>query len=363
MPDLRLPALLKRLGERPDSAVVFLHGSEAYLRDQAVHTVVELFAEPSTRDFNLDHLRGSDVTAEALASLLATPPMMADYRVVVVRDAQGLSNKAREVVEEVAAHPSAGLVLVVAATIPAGSSAKFYTRLRSTALSVEFSAVRDEDLPGWLIDYAQEAHQVEIELDAARAWAAAIGSELGVLATEVEKAVAYIGGRKRITLEDVKAIGGYIPRVDRWKWLDLVSERKFLEALRLVPDLLDAGETGVGLVLAMGGQLLKLGIAVDGGREALDRQLDPRQRWLVNKLPGQVRGWTPKRIDQAIETLLRADRLLKSAASLGERAVVEEVLIRLAADGDGFSSGRASSDGRRYPSGSEPERASSAGLR
>lgn len=333
MPEIRLPALLQRLGDRPDSAVVFLHGAESYLREQAVHAVVDIFLDPATRDFNFDQLRGADVTADVIASLLVTPPMMAAYRVVVVREAQGLSQKAREAVEAVISDPSAGLVLVISATIPAGSEAKFYRTLRTGVLSVEFRQVADDDLPGWLIEHATEAHGVEVDLDAARAWSAAIGSELGVLVTEVEKAVAYIGDRKRITLDDVRAIGGYIPRIDRWKWLDLVMERRFMEAVDLLPELLDAGENGVGLVLAMGGQLLKLGIFVDGGREALDRHLDNRQRWLAKKIPAQARGWTPERIDYALASLLRADRLLKTASSLGDRAVIEEVLLRMAADG------------------------------
>lgn len=334
MPEMRLPALLKRLGERPDSAVVFLHGPEAYLRERAVHSIVDAFLEPATRDFNFDQLRGADVTAESLASLLATPPMMATHRLVVVREAQGLTPKAREAVEAAVTRTPAGLVLILVATIPSGSTAKFYSTLKSATLSVEFRAVGDDALPGWLIEQAEEVHGVEVELDAARAWSAAIGSELGVLATELEKAVAYIGDRKRITLDDVRAIGGYIPRVDRWKWLDLVAERRFSEALAQLPELLDSGESGVGLVLAMGGQLLKIGIVVDGGREALDRHLDSRRRWLANRIPAQARGWSPERIDRAIETLLRADRLLKSAASLSDQAVLEEAILRLATDGD-----------------------------
>lgn len=329
---MSLSALLRRLGERPESAVVFLHGAEAYQRERAVQSIIEVFLDPATRDFNFDQLRGSDATPEGLASLLATPPMMAEHRVVLVRDAQGLSPKAREVVESVAAKPAAGTVFVVVATIPGGSSAKFYTTLRSAALSVEFPAVHADDLPGWLIEHAREEHGVEIELDAARAWSAAIGSELGVLAVEVEKAVAYVGARKRITLDDVKAIGGYIPRVDRWGWIDLIGERRYVEALNQLPELLDSGENGVALISAIGSHLLRLGILVEGGTDALDRHLPPNQRWLIRKLPPQARKWTRARIDRAISDLLRADRLRKTNSALTDRQVMEELLLRLAAE-------------------------------
>jgi DNA polymerase-3 subunit delta len=332
MARLSLSALLRRLGERPASAVIFLHGAEEYRRERAVQSIVETLLDPATRDFNLDQLRGGDATPEGLGSLLATPPMMAEYRIVILREVQGLSPKAREVVEAVVTRPFSGLVLILVATIPSGSKAKFYDTLLSGALSVDFPAVDAEDLPGWLIEHAETEHEVKIELDAARAWSAAIGAELGVLATEVEKAVAYVGDRKRITLEDVKAVGGYIPRVDRWSWIDLVGERKFVAALDQLPELLDSGESGVGLVLAIGTHLLRLGLLVDGGREGLERNVQSNQRWLINKLQPQVRRWTLEQIDRGLTELLRSDRLLKSA-SLGDRQVMEELLLRLAYDG------------------------------
>ncbi len=83
------------------------------------------------------------MTAEALASVLATPPMMAECRVVVLRDAQGLSPKAREVVEAVAAAPRRrGWRWCSPPQIPSGSRAKFYSNLQSAAQSVEFAPGR-----------------------------------------------------------------------------------------------------------------------------------------------------------------------------------------------------------------------------
>jgi DNA polymerase-3 subunit delta len=313
MPQTNTGALIRRLKERPAAAVVFLHGAEEFLRERAVHAILDTVLDPATRDFNLDQVRGTDVEPETLASLLATPPMMAEYRLVIVRDAQALSAKGREAVEAVVARPYSGLILVVAATIPSGTKAKFYDVLRANAMTVEFGLVDATDLPGWIIEHGSGEHGVEIDVDAARAWAAAIGPQLGVLSTEVGKAVSYIGDRRRITLEDVKAVGGYIPRVDRWAWLDLVGERRFKEALAQIPDLLTTGENGVGLVLALGSHFLKLGMLVDGGRDGLDRYLRSNQRWLANKLQPQARRWTRPQIDGALSDLLRADRLLKSA--------------------------------------------------
>jgi DNA polymerase-3 subunit delta len=289
--------------------------------------VLSLFLDPGTRDFNFDQLRGPDVPAETLASMLGTPPMMAEHRVVLVRDVQGLTPKARESLELALAKPNPGLVLVLMGTIPSGSKSRFYDGLVANALAVEFPAVDSNDLPGWLVERARSEHGVEIEMDAARALSAAIGPTLGVLATELEKAVAYAGDRKVLTLADIKAVGGYIPNVDRWGWFDRIGKKDFTRALEEVPELLES-DGAVWLIMGLTSHMLKLGLAVAGGQEGLDRALRPNQRWLANRLLPQARQWTAAQIDAALADLLRTDSLLKSA-SLTDRQAIEELLIRM----------------------------------
>ncbi|MEX0912701.1 MAG: DNA polymerase III subunit delta [Gemmatimonadota bacterium] len=333
MPRVELPALLQKLEEPPESLAIFLYGEEEYLREEALQRTLRSLLDPATRDFNFDQLRGSEATPESLGSLLSTPPMMAARRVIVVRDAQGLSPKSRDAVQDALANPTPGVVLVVLATIPARSKAKFYDILMRGSIAVEFPGVDALDLPAFIVERAARVHQVRVEMDAARALAAAIGAQVGPLTTELDKAVSYAGDRSTITLEDVKAVGGYIPRVDRWGWFDKIGERRFGEALAELPELLDSGESGVGLVIGIGSHLLKLGLLVAGGRQGLERHLPPRQQWLVNRLQRQAGGWTPKMVDRSLRELLRTDRLLKSA-SLSDRQLIEELILRISHDID-----------------------------
>lgn len=328
MPRVSYQSLISSLGKSA-GGVFYVAGDEEYLKDEAATRIVEHFLDPATRDFNFDQLRGSDVTPESLGSILATPPMMASNRVVVLRDAQTLSPKAREVVEEVADSPADGLVLVVVAAVPSGSKAKFYKTLQSRAQSVEFTRIDEVDLPAWVAERAHGAHGLEIDADAARALAASTAGQLGVLASELEKLASFVGDRGTITLDDVRAVGGYIPRVDRWAWFDLVGERRIPEAIAGLPELLESGESGVGLVIGITSQLLRIGLVANGGKEALEKQLKPFQRWLAGRVVPQARRWKADEVDVAIAELLRTDRLLKTA-SLTDRQALEELLLRLA---------------------------------
>lgn len=334
MPQITHEALLRTLRGPKAGGVFFFHGEEDYLREQAVSWVVEAYLDPATRDFNFDLLSGAEVTPEALASMIATPPMMAEWRVVVVRDAQGLSPRARDAVEAAAVAPPQGLVLVLSAAIPAGSKAKFYSELQRLATSVEFAALEPMEAPGWLIEQASAVHGKTMEPDAASALVSAMGTGLGTLSSELTKLAGYVGDRAQITRDDVRAVGGSLPRYDRWAWFDLVGDRRLGEAMRILPILLEAGENGVGLVIGMTGQLLRVAIVCAGGQAALERELKPFQRWMARKVAPQAKKWTLPEIDDALSELLRADRLLKSA-SLSDRQALEELLLRMRAIGPG----------------------------
>lgn len=322
-----IPGLSKARG-----GVFYLHGEDDFRKEEAVRALVAAHLDPATGDFNFDPLRGTEVDTETLASVLGTPPMMAEWRVVVVREVEGLASsaRARDVLLEVVAKPPPGLALILSCTVPAGSKAKFYRDLSRTARSVGFPAVTPGDVPGWLMSRARDRFGVEVDVDAAQALGAAIGVSLGILSQELEKLVDYVGDRKRIAVADVEAAGTRIPAQDRWRWFDLVGDGRLEEALDTLGVLLGQGENGVGLVIGLTSHFLRLGIAGERGAGALEAMLPPHQKWLAGKAAGQARRWRPAEIDAALAGLLRVDRLLK-ASPLSDEHILEEWLLTLLA--------------------------------
>ncbi|MGH7507115.1 MAG: DNA polymerase III subunit delta [Longimicrobiales bacterium] len=331
MPVVSAERFTQALARGPRGGVYFLYGEEEYLKEAAAQALAVAHVDPATRDFNLDELRGASLDPETLASVCATPPMMAQWRVVIVREAQALATaaRARTAIEELLARPMPGLALVLVAQIPDRSKARFWDLLRKKATAVEFAPLAPADLPGWLIARA-ESDGYALEPSAARALAAAVGAQLGVLVQELDKLVDYAGDRKALTAADVEAVVGRIPRVNRWDWIDAVGERRFAEARNGLATLLGGSETGVGLVIGLGTHFLRLAIGAAGGERALAEALPRHQQFLASRLGRQTRRWSLPALEAALDDLLRADRLLKSA-SLGDLAVIEELLLRFEA--------------------------------
>jgi DNA polymerase-3 subunit delta len=323
-------AIAQRIARGQGGGVYYLHGEEDQLKEEAARAIVEAHLDPATRDFNLDQLDGRTIDPETLASVLSTPPMMAEWRVVVVRDAQELARSAplREPIERLLDSTPPGLVAVLLTTVPARSTAKFYKRLASEAIAYEFAPLAENDLPGWIMTRAAE-EGFEIDPEAARALAVAIGSSLGVLTQELTKLRELAAGA-RVEVAHVERAVGRIARVNRWAWFDAVADAEFRRARALLPDLMESGESGVGLIIGMANQLLRIQIALVGGKEALERELPPHQKWLSRRVLGQARRWSAGALQGALRDLLRADRLLKSAG-VEDRLIIDELLLRMQA--------------------------------
>jgi DNA polymerase-3 subunit delta len=322
------PQLPPSLRDAPEGGVFFLHGQDRFQRAEALDALVDTYVDPATRDFNLDRLRGTEVDVESLASILATPPMMAEFRVVVVTEVEALvgSVKAREVLLNLAATPPPGLAAILEADIPPGSKAKVYRTLKTACRAAEFPAVSQDDVPGWLMGRAREAHDRELEPDAARALGAAVGNDLGVLARELEKLSDMVDDGEPITVEQVEAAGTTILQQDRWKWFDLVGEKRFAAALEGLSILLARGESAVSLTIGLATHFLRLGVLVEDGASALEQVLPPHQKWLARRLSGQARRWSPSEVEAAVMELRRLDQLLK-ASPLPPEHLLEEWLL------------------------------------
>src|SRR5688500_5658338 len=250
MPLTSPEAALRALAGGKRGGVYFLFGEEEYLKEELATSLINAHLDAATRDFNLDQIRGSDVTPETLASVAATPPMMAEWRVVVVRDAQALaaSARSRSLLETILAQKMPGLALILVATLPDKAKGQIYEKLKKQTTAVEFPTLNASGVPGWLIARARD-DGYELDLTAARAMGGSIGADLGILVQELKKLYGYVQQRKTITMDDVTACVGSISRQNRWEWFDMLGDRRFGEARAALPILLDSGETGVGLVI------------------------------------------------------------------------------------------------------------------
>ncbi|MCA1837412.1 MAG: hypothetical protein LC674_01090, partial [Actinobacteria bacterium] len=108
-----LKTLRDALKRRSFDGAYYISGDDDYQKDDALRQLIDAVVEPGSRDFNLDVRRAADLDGETLGVLLSTPPMMAERRVIVVRDADALRKDARKVLDEYLQHGAPDLLLIL----------------------------------------------------------------------------------------------------------------------------------------------------------------------------------------------------------------------------------------------------------
>ena len=339
-----MPSLREALDNKKFAAAYYFFGEDEYQKDEALRRLVDAAVDPGTRDFNLDQRRGSELDAAGVSSLVGVPPMMAERRVVVIRDVTGLKKDARAALERYLDSPSSETLVIM--TAPA--EAKDDKGLSTRAQPVEFKALNDGQVPKWIQSRASEIG-ASITPGAAALLQEAVGSDTAQIAVELHKLVAYCGP-KPIDEAAVSAIVGVRPEETLSRLLDAVAERNVNAALALVtPVLMHTKTSAVYIVMALTTQMLALSAVQSRG---VSKARLANEYWALLKSGGSnlvgrpwgeaVSAWTKAAdkwsgadLDCALATLLQADLALKGSKVSSEEQVLATALLTICAGARG----------------------------
>ncbi|TAK50833.1 MAG: DNA polymerase III subunit delta, partial [Bacteroidetes bacterium] len=79
--------------QRQFASVYLFFGEEEFLFAEGLDSLIEHAVDPSTSSFNLDVFYGSEIDARKIIEAASSYPMMAERRVVIVKEFDKVSNK------------------------------------------------------------------------------------------------------------------------------------------------------------------------------------------------------------------------------------------------------------------------------
>ena len=335
--------LRKAIQERSFDPAYYLYGEDDFLKEDALRQLLAAAVDPATRDFNLDVRRGAELDGETLGVLLGTLPMMAERRVVVVRDVAALKKETRGVLDRYLERPAPDVVLVLVA--PAGT--KVDRTLADRATPLEYPPLTGDRVPKWIAHYVASELGASITPSAAELLQSAVGSDLPQLAPELDKLASYTNGGE-IDERAVAEVVGVRRGETIGDLLDRVAMRDAAGAIALVDHVLSQPKTNaVQVVMALTTQTLALawGQAMrQGGTSvaALSRMYFdflkegsgyPGRPWgeAASAWTKAVDGWDAPSLDLALDLLLAADVLLKESKLSSEEQILASLVLSLCA--------------------------------
>lgn len=343
MPVQSFDTVFRELRKGQVRPVYYLVGAEDLLKDEVVAAVTDAVLDSSLRDFNLDIRSASSLDPEQVFTLVNTLPMMAERRVVVLRDVEAWQKRSRGRAEllRYLERPAAETVLLM---VQGSGDPEADADLAKHSVTVDCAPLPAERAVKWLLHTAGQA-ELSIPEDAASHLVAATGGDLGTLKGEIEKLAALPAGTA-ITRELVGNLVGVRHGETLYDWRDALFSGDAARALALLrPVLAQSGMSGVRLNNLVGTTLVGISLA----RAHLDRGV--RGSSLERAVFGSLRQarpfglgnwsaessrwsrwaveWPASRVAAGLRAALDIDIAIKSTTLRDEQALLTELILQL----------------------------------
>ena len=333
-------------------------GDEAFFRRQCREAVLQHLIPKDMREFSfydmdLDAIEIFDVLDRA-----RTPSLMSPFQVFFVRGVKALYGRGKHdeefaALEQYFKNPNPDAMIVFIAdhvSIPADvrrmdmQDKERYERIRETlgeyCTIIEFARVEESEAVKWAIEHGA-GEDVKLEQDAAREMVDALGGDMMMIASELEKLTLYVGEKKRITLGDVETMVLAAKQRTLYELTDAISAKDRPKALEVLDAILSTGdgdEAAIGHLYMLAKTFRQM--LVISERNVRDSRALWQALWQGFRVPPfaaediirQARRYKSRReLTRAVRLIARADLALRSNAP-SKRLVLEKLVLDLCAE-------------------------------
>jgi DNA polymerase-3 subunit delta len=353
-----------------------LIGDEAYLYERCRRAILDTLVDSQggmqMRDFSLAEIDLAETSIFEALDRAQTPSLMAPFQVLFLRNIKTLYTRGAKK-DEFAALDAYGrspnpqaLLLFVADHLHLPSDLRRmdmqdkdrYERIRETLGEwcgmVELVRVEESDAMRWAVAEAEKGGSV-LEADAARELADALGADLMLMASELEKLLLYTGARygsttdggttgerARITLGDVETMVLGAKQRSLYELTDAISAKDRPRALALLQGLLNASDGGeesaIGHLYMLARTFRQMLVILE--KNVRDSRAIWQALWQGFRMPPfaaedlirQARRYKSRReLTRALRLIARADLELRSSPP-DKRLVLERLVLALASE-------------------------------
>jgi len=241
---------LKRKIYKP---IYFLCGEEAYYIDLISDYIENNVLEEADREFNQNVVYGKDADLVSILGLAKQFPMMSEYQVVLVKEAQNIrelnkknsedndnksdqnaSNTASQQFLSYINNPQPTTILVFAFKYKSIDKRSVIAKaLQKHAVFLETSKLYDNQLPEWITNYVKDKNY-SISPKASFLLSEFLGNDLSKITNEINKLVINIPEGSEISYELVSDNIGISKEYNVFELQDALAKKDILKANRII---------------------------------------------------------------------------------------------------------------------------------
>jgi DNA polymerase-3 subunit delta len=204
------PEIIKDLKNRKFKPLYLLHGEEPYFIDLISNYIEHKILSDAEKSFNQTILYGKDTDVMTAINAAKRYPMMSDYQIVMVKEAQemkwGRDDDDKKSINPLLSYlesPLPSTILVFCYKYSKfDKRKKTYKAIDKNGLVFESAALYDSKIPAWIESYIT-AKKYTIHAQASAMLAEYLGNDLSKIANELEKLMLNVNAGEEITLKHI----------------------------------------------------------------------------------------------------------------------------------------------------------------
>jgi len=223
-----------------EKSIYFLCGEESYFIDKIADTIENHALTESEKSFNQEILYGTDVTAKRLISIARSYPVMAERKVIILKEADRMKKEEFESLESLIEKPIASTLLVIIYKKKKPDMRLKINKLLSTnSVFIECKPVYENQISDWIAEFIHEkGYQMDAEsIDIV---AQHLGTNLQVIENELSKIFLMMAGsgQKRISRDLVYETINIDRDYNVFQLMEFVAKRDHFQCQLIIDQML-----------------------------------------------------------------------------------------------------------------------------
>ncbi|XLS30962.1 DNA polymerase III subunit delta [Flavobacteriaceae bacterium M23B6Z8] len=316
--------------------VYFLMGEEAYYIDRIAEFIEKSILTEEERGFNQMVLYGRDVSVEEVISNAKRYPMMAEYQVIIVKEAQELSRTIENLTAYVE-NPQPTTVLVICYKYKTiDKRKKLFKAMKKGGVLFESKKLYENQVGEW-IRRVLAGKNYTISHKAAQMLVEFLGTDLGKINNELEKLQLILDPGAQITPELIEENIGISKDFNNFELRKAIGDGDFTKASRIINYFAQNPKDNptvvtISLLHNFFTQLLQYHGLNDHSPKSVASALRINP-YFVNEYQTAARNYPMKKVSKIIAALRDADVKSKGvgAVNLTTDDLLKELLVKIMA--------------------------------
>ncbi|MBR1719062.1 MAG: DNA polymerase III subunit delta [Phocaeicola sp.] len=327
--------ILADLRNKHYKPVYYLMGEEAYFIDLIADFIEENVLTEAEKGFNQTIMYGADVDIATIINSAKRYPMMSDYQVIIVREAQTVKNMDELVYYLQKPLNSTILVLCHKHGI-LDRRKKLAAEIQKVGVLFESKRLRDYQLPDFISNYLRQ-QKVDIEAKAAEMMADFVGTDLSRMVGELEKLIITLPkGQRRITQLQIEQNIGISKDYNNFELRNAIIQKDVEKANKIVKYFAENPKTNpiqLTLVVLFNffSNLMLAYYSPVKTEEGVAAQLGLRSSWQAKDYVAAMRMYSGIKVMQIISDIRMFDARSKGVdnSSVSDADLLKELVYRI----------------------------------